>query len=96
MRQVGSFAGFGGVRAVESLSFQVEAGTLFGMMSQVNMNQTSFRTGSSAVKCQGKAIVNSISMKEGEKPFLDQARKALSYGAAVVVIGSAVASLSRK
>ncbi len=35
---------------------------------------------------QGKAIVNSISMKEGEKPFLDQARKALSYGAAVVVM----------
>lgn len=35
---------------------------------------------------QGKAIVNSISMKEGEKPFLDQARKAMSYGAAVVVM----------
>ena len=35
---------------------------------------------------QGKAIVNSISMKEGEKQFLDQARKALSYGAAVVVM----------
>jgi 5-methyltetrahydrofolate--homocysteine methyltransferase len=35
---------------------------------------------------QGKAIVNSISMKEGEKPFLSQARKALSYGAAVVVM----------
>jgi 5-methyltetrahydrofolate--homocysteine methyltransferase len=35
---------------------------------------------------QGKAIVNSISMKEGEAPFLDQARKALSYGAAVVVM----------
>jgi len=35
---------------------------------------------------QGKAIVNSISMKEGEKQFLGQARKALSYGAAVVVM----------
>jgi 5-methyltetrahydrofolate--homocysteine methyltransferase len=35
---------------------------------------------------QGKAIVNSISMKEGEKQFLEQARKALSYGAAVVVM----------
>ncbi len=35
---------------------------------------------------QGKAIVNSISMKEGEGPFLEQARKALSYGAAVVVM----------
>ncbi len=35
---------------------------------------------------QGKAIVNSISMKEGEAQFLEQARKALSYGAAVVVM----------
>ncbi len=35
---------------------------------------------------QGKAIVNSISMKEGEEPFLEQARAALSYGAAVVVM----------
>ncbi len=39
------------------------------------------------LKCvQGKAIVNSISMKEGEAPFLDQARKVLRYGAAVVVM----------
>src|SRR5262245_5055645 len=35
---------------------------------------------------QGKAIVNSISMKEGEEKFLEQARTALSYGAAVVVM----------
>ncbi|MBI1359906.1 MAG: methionine synthase [Alphaproteobacteria bacterium] len=35
---------------------------------------------------QGKAIINSISMKEGEAPFLEHARKALSYGAAVVVM----------
>ena len=39
------------------------------------------------LKCvQGKAIVNSISMKEGEEPFLEQARKVLRYGAAVVVM----------
>ncbi|HRD79050.1 MAG TPA: dihydropteroate synthase, partial [Hyphomicrobiaceae bacterium] len=39
------------------------------------------------LKCvQGKAIVNSISMKEGEGPFLEQARKVLQYGAAVVVM----------
>ncbi|HEY2709392.1 MAG TPA: methionine synthase [Caulobacteraceae bacterium] len=39
------------------------------------------------LKCvQGKAIVNSISMKEGEAKFLDQARKCLRYGAAVVVM----------
>ena len=39
------------------------------------------------LKCvQGKAIVNSISLKEGEEPFLEQARKVLRYGAAVVVM----------
>lgn len=39
------------------------------------------------LKCvQGKAIVNSISLKEGEGPFLEQARKVLRYGAAVVVM----------
>jgi 5-methyltetrahydrofolate--homocysteine methyltransferase len=39
------------------------------------------------LKCvSGKPIVNSISMKEGEAPFLDQARKVMAYGAAVVVM----------
>ena len=39
------------------------------------------------LKCvQGKAIVNSISMKEGEKQFLEHAKKVLRYGAAVVVM----------
>jgi 5-methyltetrahydrofolate--homocysteine methyltransferase len=39
------------------------------------------------LKCvQGKAIVNSISLKEGEAKFLDQATKCLRYGAAVVVM----------
>jgi 5-methyltetrahydrofolate--homocysteine methyltransferase len=39
------------------------------------------------LKCvSGKPIVNSISMKEGEAPFLDQARKCMAYGAAVVVM----------
>jgi 5-methyltetrahydrofolate--homocysteine methyltransferase len=39
------------------------------------------------LKCvQGKPIVNSISMKEGEGPFLEHARKVLRYGAAVVVM----------
>ena len=35
---------------------------------------------------QGKAIVNSISMKEGEARFIEQARACLRYGAAVVVM----------
>jgi 5-methyltetrahydrofolate--homocysteine methyltransferase len=39
------------------------------------------------LKCiQGKGIVNSISMKEGEAKFREQARKVLRYGAAVVVM----------
>ena len=35
---------------------------------------------------QGKPIINSISMKEGEAAFLDHARLARKYGAAVVVM----------
>ncbi len=35
---------------------------------------------------QGKAIVNSISMKEGEEAFLRQAKKVMRYGAATVVM----------
>ncbi len=39
------------------------------------------------LKCvQGKAIVNSISLKEGEGPFIEQARLLRRYGAAVVVM----------
>ncbi len=39
------------------------------------------------LKCvPGKPIVNSISMKEGEEPFLVHARKCMAYGAAVVVM----------
>ncbi|MBY0448467.1 MAG: dihydropteroate synthase, partial [Hyphomonadaceae bacterium] len=39
------------------------------------------------LKCvQGKAIVNSISLKEGEAAFLAQARKVKRYGAATVVM----------
>ncbi len=39
------------------------------------------------LKCvQGKPIVNSISLKEGEAPFLEQAHRVRRYGAAVVVM----------
>ena len=39
------------------------------------------------LKCvQGKAVVNSISMKEGEAPFLEQAREIRRHGAAVIVM----------
>jgi 5-methyltetrahydrofolate--homocysteine methyltransferase len=39
------------------------------------------------LKCvQGKGVVNSISLKEGEEDFLDKARRVKRYGAAVVVM----------
>ncbi|MGA2298081.1 MAG: methionine synthase, partial [FCB group bacterium] len=39
------------------------------------------------LKClQGKGIVNSISLKEGEEVFIERARKIRQYGAAVVVM----------
>lgn len=39
------------------------------------------------LKCvQGKAIVNSISLKEGEEKFIEQAKRINMYGAAVVVM----------
>ena len=37
-------------------------------------------------RIQGKGVVNSISLKEGEASFLEQARKVRAYGAAVVVM----------
>jgi len=36
---------------------------------------------------QGKSVVNSISLKEGEEAFKEQAREILNFGAAVVVMG---------
>ncbi len=39
------------------------------------------------LKCvQGKGVVNSLSLKEGEEAFLDQARRVRGYGAGVVVM----------
>jgi 5-methyltetrahydrofolate--homocysteine methyltransferase len=39
------------------------------------------------LKCvQGKGVVNSVSLKEGEEPFLEQARRVRAYGAGVVVM----------
>ncbi len=35
---------------------------------------------------QGKAIVNSISLKEGEENFINQAKTIMRYGAAAIVM----------
>src|SRR5688572_4246445 len=53
----------------------------------VMVDSSKFSVIEAGLKClQGKGIVNSISMKEGEGPFLEQARLVRRYGAAVVVM----------
>ena len=53
----------------------------------VMVNSSKFSVIEAGLKCvQGKPIVNSISMKEGEEEFLRQARLVRAYGAAVVVM----------
>src|SRR3712207_4298729 len=53
----------------------------------VMVDSSKFHVIEAGLKClQGKAIVNSISMKEGEEAFREQARICRDYGAAVVVM----------
>jgi len=53
----------------------------------VMIDSSKFEVIEAGLKCvSGKPIVNSISMKEGEESFLEQARKCMDYGAAVVVM----------
>ena len=54
---------------------------------QVMIDSSKWEVIEAGLKCvQGKAIVNLISLKEGEAAFLAQARKVQRYGAAVVVM----------
>ncbi|GJD97010.1 methionine synthase [Methylobacterium iners] len=53
----------------------------------VMIDSSKFHVIEAGLKCvQGKAIVNSISMKEGVEKFIEDARICRSYGAAVVVM----------
>src|SRR5919107_1075866 len=53
----------------------------------IMIDSSKFSIIEAGLKCvQGKCIVNSISMKEGEEAFLHHARLVRSYGAAVVVM----------
>lgn len=53
----------------------------------VMVDSSKFSAIQAALKClQGKSIVNSISLKEGEEEFLRQARIVRRYGAAVIVM----------
>ncbi len=53
----------------------------------VMVNSSKFNVIEAGLKCvQGKPVVNSISMKEGEEKFIHEARVARRHGAAVVVM----------
>jgi 5-methyltetrahydrofolate--homocysteine methyltransferase len=53
----------------------------------VMVDSSKFEVIEAGLKClQGKGVVNSISLKEGEEKFVDEARKVKRYGAAVVVM----------
>ena len=53
----------------------------------IMIDSSKFEVIEAGLQCvQGKPIVNSISMKEGEDAFLAQARTCLDYGAAVIVM----------
>ena len=51
------------------------------------IDSSNFDVIEAGLKCtQGKCVVNSISLKEGEKDFLEKAKKIKKYGGAVVVM----------
>jgi 5-methyltetrahydrofolate--homocysteine methyltransferase len=53
----------------------------------VMVDSSKFEVIEAGLKClQGKGIVNSISLKEGEEKFIEEAKKVRRYGAAVVVM----------
>ncbi len=53
----------------------------------IMVDSSKFEVIEAGLQClQGKGVVNSISMKEGEDKFRDEARKVKRYGAAVVVM----------
>ena len=53
----------------------------------IMIDSSKFEVIEAGLQCvQGKPIVNSISMKEGEEAFLAEARTCLDYGAAVIVM----------
>jgi 5-methyltetrahydrofolate--homocysteine methyltransferase len=53
----------------------------------VMIDSSSFEVIEAGLKClQGKGIVNSLSLKEGEDVFVEHARRARRYGAGVVVM----------
>ncbi len=53
----------------------------------IMIDSSKFHVIEAGLKCvQGKGIVNSISLKEGEQAFIEHAKKVKKYGAAVIVM----------
>ena len=53
----------------------------------IMLDSSDWKVIEAGLKCvQGKAIINSISLKEGEETFITLAREALRFGAAVIVM----------
>jgi len=53
----------------------------------IMIDSSKFTVIEEGLKCiQGKGVVNSISLKEGEQKFLEQAEKVMRYGAAAIVM----------
>ncbi|GIE75718.1 5-methyltetrahydrofolate--homocysteine methyltransferase [Actinoplanes philippinensis] len=53
----------------------------------IMIDSSKFSVLEAGLKCvQGKGVVNSISLKEGEEPFLEHARRIRDFGAGVVVM----------
>ena len=95
-QQVASGAQMLDINMDEGLLDSVEAMTTFLNLlgSEPNVSRIPFVVDSSrwdvieaGLKCvQGKSIVNSISLKDGEEAFIEKARLARRYGAAVIVM----------
>ena len=77
------------------LDAQAEMTTFFNMIAAepdiarvpVMIDSSDWNVIKAGLKCvQGKSIINSISLKEGEAKFVEHAQDAMRYGAAVVVM----------
>src|ERR687890_1605917 len=75
-----------GVKAMTTFLNLLEAEPYIAKIPVI-IDSSKFEIIEAGLKCvQGKCIVNSISMKEGEEKFIEQAFTCKSYGASVIVM----------
>src|SRR6266540_2335652 len=81
-RRLTSFSG------LEPFSIRPDTGfVMIGERTNITGSRRFHRLIEAGLKCvQGKGVVNSISLKEGDEAFLEKARTARRYGAGVVVM----------